>query len=65
MTAKRFIFVVESNGVRPEQLAPVGLKRESRKQEAFNGPAQLLDVPLADKELPFFLWAPKKKSHKP
>lgn len=55
VTAKRFVFVVESNGVRPEQLAPVGLKRDPRRQNAFNGPEQLLDVPLADKELPFSL----------
>lgn len=55
VTAKRFVFVVESNGVRPEQIAPVGLKREPRKQEALNGPEALLDVPLKDKELPFSL----------
>lgn len=55
VTAKRFVFVVESNGVRPEQLAPVGLKRDARKQDAFNGPERLLDVPLKDKELPFSL----------
>lgn len=55
VTAKRFVFVVESNGVRPEQLAPVGLKRDARKQDAFNGPERLLDVPLKDKDLPFSL----------
>ena len=52
---KRFVFVVESNGVRPEQLAPSGVKRDPRKQEALNGPEQFLDVPLKDKELPVSL----------
>ena len=52
---KRFVFVVESNGVRPEQLAPSGVQRKPRAQQPLNGPAQLLDVPLADRELPFSL----------
>ena len=30
VTAKRFVFVVESNGVRPEQLAPSGITTTSR-----------------------------------
>ena len=55
VSAKRFVFVVESNGVRPEQIAPVGLKRKEREQKPLNGPAQLIDTPLADHELPFSL----------
>jgi len=55
ITAKRFVFVVESNGVRPEQLPPVGVKRNSRQEQPLNGPAELLDLSLADKELPFSL----------
>ena len=39
ITAKRFVFVVESNGVRPEQLAPTGITRNSRDQRPLNGPA--------------------------
>ena len=52
---KRFVFVVESNGVRPEQLAPVGVKRKAREQRPLNGPAEFIDVSLADKELPISL----------
>jgi Protein of unknown function (DUF1552) len=55
VTAKRFVFVVESNGVRPEQLAPSGVARKPREQRELNGPEQLLDVPLGDKDLPFSL----------
>jgi hypothetical protein len=51
---KRFVFVVESNGVRPEQLPPVGVERKPREQRP-GGPEQLIDLPLADKELPFSL----------
>lgn len=54
-SAKRFVFVVESNGVRPEQLAPSGLTRKPRDQRALNGPAELLDVSLKGKDLPFSL----------
>jgi hypothetical protein len=53
--AKRFVFVVESNGVRPEQLAPSDIKRQPREQRPLNGPDQLVDVPLTDRELPFSL----------
>lgn len=53
--AKRFVFVVESNGVRPEQLAPSGVERKPREQRPLNGPGELVDVALADKELPFSL----------
>lgn len=55
VAAKRFVFVVESNGVRPEQLAPSGVTRKPREQRELNGPEQFLDVPLAGKELPFSL----------
>ncbi|MFO0823911.1 MAG: DUF1552 domain-containing protein [Gemmataceae bacterium] len=55
VAAKRFVFVVESNGVRPEQIAPVGVKRDPRKQEALNGPEELIDISLKDKNLPFSL----------
>ena len=51
-TAPRFVFVVESNGVPPMQMAPSGIKRKSRRQEPLNGPAEFLDVSLADRELP-------------
>jgi hypothetical protein len=53
--AKRFVFIVESNGVRPEQLAPTGVERKPREQRPLNGPSGLIDVSLADKELPFSL----------
>jgi hypothetical protein len=55
ITAKRFVFVIESNGVRPEQLAPSGVTRKPREQRELNGPEGFLDVPLADKDLPFSL----------
>jgi hypothetical protein len=55
VTAKRFVFVVESNGVPPEQLAPVGVTRKRRDQRPGNGPASLTDVSLKDKDLPFSL----------
>jgi hypothetical protein len=51
----RFVFVVESNGVRPEQLAPEGIERKPRPQSEFNGPKTFVDVPLTDKKLPFSL----------
>jgi len=55
VAAKRFVFVVESNGVRPEQLAPSGVTRKPREQRELNGPEAFLDVALADKDLPFSL----------
>lgn len=55
VTARRFVFVVESNGVRPEQLPPSGVTRRPREQRPMNGPATFTDVPLADKTLPFSL----------
>ena len=55
VTAKRFVFVVESNGVRPEQLAPSGVTRKPREQRELNGPEEFIDIPLKDKDLPFSL----------
>ncbi len=52
---KRFVFVVESNGVRPEQLAPSGIERRPRPQRPMNGPGELVDVSLNDRDLPFSL----------
>lgn len=52
---KRFVFIVESNGVPPAQLAPSGITRKPREQRPFNGPAEFLDVSLTDRELPFSL----------
>ncbi|MBL8794345.1 MAG: DUF1552 domain-containing protein [Planctomycetia bacterium] len=54
IAAKRFVFVVESNGVPPAHIVPAGIKREPRQQQA-GGPSSLLDVPLADKDLPMSL----------
>lgn len=53
--APRFVFVVESNGLPPQQLAPSGIERKSRRQQPFNGPAEFLDVSLKDRELPYSL----------
>jgi Protein of unknown function (DUF1552) len=55
VTAKRFVFVVESNGVRPEQMAPSGIQRKPRPQRPLNGPEGLIDVSLSDRDLPFSL----------
>lgn len=55
MTAKRFVFVVESNGVKPQQMPPVGIERKERPEKLLNGPPEFIDVPLADKELAFSL----------
>jgi hypothetical protein len=52
---KRFVFVVESNGVPPQQLVPSGVRRERRLQQPLNGPAELIDLPLADRTLPMSL----------
>lgn len=51
---KRFVFVVESNGVRPEQISPAGVDRKPRNQSP-GGPSELTNISLADKELPFSL----------
>ena len=55
VVAKRFVFVVESNGVPPPQLAPSGVVRKPRPQRALNGPEEFLDVALKGRELPFSL----------
>jgi len=55
VTARRFVFVVESNGVRPEQLVPEGVKRNQREQRELNGPEEFIDIALKDKDLPFSL----------
>jgi hypothetical protein len=52
---RRFVFVVESNGVRPEQLAPGGVTRKPREQRELNGPEGFVDVALKDRDLPFSL----------
>ncbi len=50
--APRFVFVVESNGIPPQQMAPSGIERKPRRQQPLNGPAEILDVSLKDRELP-------------
>lgn len=55
VTAKRFVFVVESNGVPPAQLAPTSITRKAREQRELNGPEAFLDVSIKDKDLPFSL----------
>ncbi|MFQ3594082.1 MAG: DUF1552 domain-containing protein, partial [Gemmataceae bacterium] len=55
VTAKRFVFVVESNGVPPAQLVPSGITRKPREQRPNNGPGSLLDEPLAKRDLPWSL----------
>jgi hypothetical protein len=48
----RFVFVVESNGLPPAQLAPSGIERKPRRQQPLNGPAEFLDVSLKNRDLP-------------
>ena len=48
----RFVFVVESNGLPPEQIAPVGVTRKRRDQRAMGGSSEFFQTSLADKELP-------------
>ena len=55
ITAKRFVFVVESNGVKPQQMPPQGIVRKEREQKPLNGPAEFIDVPLSGKKLAFSL----------
>ena len=50
--AQRFVFVVESNGLPPQQLAPAGIERKARRQQALGGSSEMLDVSLTDRELP-------------
>lgn len=51
----RFVFVVESNGVPPKQVTPSGIERKARRQEPLNGPAEMIDVALKDRDLPYSL----------
>jgi len=51
VTAKRFVFVVESNGLPQEQICPVGITRKNLGQAA----REFQDVSLKDKVLPFAL----------
>lgn len=55
VAGKRFVFIVESNGVKSQQMAPSGVTRKERDQKAFNGPTEFVDVTLADRKLPFSL----------
>ena len=52
VAAKRFVFVVESNGVPPQHITPPTIKRNPRQQAALNGPEEVVDVALADHDLP-------------
>jgi len=49
---KRFVFVVESNGFTPQQGAPQGYVRKSREQRPLAGQSNLVDLSLADYQLP-------------
>jgi hypothetical protein len=55
VTAKRFVFVVESNGVKPQQMPPAGIIRPERAESPLNGPAEFIDVSLDGKKLPMSL----------
>ena len=55
MTAKRFVFVVESNGVKPQQMPPEGIVRPERAQQPLNGPPEFVDVSLDGRKLPMSL----------
>jgi len=48
----RFVFVVESNGLPPEQLSPEGVERKRRRQEPLNGPSEFFETSLKDRKLP-------------
>lgn len=48
----RFVFVVESNGLPPEQLSPEGVERKRRRQEPLNGPSEFFEASLKDRKLP-------------
>ena len=51
----RFVFVVESNGLPPAQIAPEGITRKPRRQEPLNGPAEFIDHSLKGRKLPMSL----------
>lgn len=55
ISSKRFVFVVESNGVHPGQMAPEGITRVARNERPLNGPAEFIDVSLHDRKLPISL----------
>ena len=55
ITAKRFVFVVESNGVKPQQMPPEGIIRPERAEAPLNGPEEFIDVSLHNKKLPMSL----------
>jgi hypothetical protein len=55
VNAKRFVFVVESNGVKPQQMPPEGIMRKERDERPLNGPPEFVDVTLTDKKLAFSL----------
>lgn len=44
---KRFVFVVEGNGLNPDQIQPLGISRPRQHQRT-----ELRDIPLADHQLP-------------
>lgn len=51
----RFVFVVESNGLPPHQIAPEGITRKPRPQRPLNGPAEFIDHSLKGRKLPMSL----------
>jgi hypothetical protein len=55
ITSKRFVFVVESNGVKPQQMPPEGIIRPERAESPLNGPEEFIDISLHDKRLPMSL----------
>lgn len=55
ITNKRFVFVLESNGVKPQQMPPEGIIRPERAESPLNGPPEFIDVSLHDKKLPMSL----------
>ena len=54
-SAPRFVFVVESNGLPPNQIAPEGITRKPRHQRPLNGPAEFIDHSLKGRKLPMSL----------
>ena len=47
----RFVFVVEGNGLPPDQIQPVGIERKKNAQSQ-NDVDRLVDAPLDNHELP-------------
>lgn len=52
VTAKRFVFVIESNGLPPDHIAPEGTGRKHRPQAPMTGESAWVDMPLAAQKLP-------------